>query len=201
MKTIILIHGLHMHSIHFYFMKKELQKDRKLDVRTFDYHSIFFNDSLFDRLDALVQSIPAENEIVLVGHSLGGLVSRQYLGKFSPQRNIKVITLGTPHQGSLVAKNLSNTILKPLLGNSVNKGLLIKALPKWDKNYSLISIAGTKKIGLTKFFAREMIEDNDGTVFVSETKLDNAGHVVLDDVHHTQLLFSPKAIDEVKKWI
>lgn len=202
MKTVILLHGLHMHSIHFFFMKKELKKDKNLDVRGFDYHSVLFKESILDNLNKLVDSIPQENEIVLVGHSLGGLVSRLYLSKFKPQRNIKLITLGSPHRGSLVAKRINNTILKPLLGKSTQVGFLLKELPQWDNSYPLISIAGVKNIGVVNLFAKEVTEPSDGTVFLSETLVENStNHVVIENMHHSQLIAHPRAIDEVKKWI
>lgn len=202
MKTVILLHGLHMHSIHFFFMKKELKKDKNLDVRGFDYHSVLFKESILDNLNKLVDSIPQENEIVLVGHSLGGLVSRLYLSKFKPQRNIKLITLGSPHRGSLVAKRINHTILKPLLGKSTQVGFLLKELPQWDNSYPLISIAGVKNIGVVNLFAKEVAEPSDGTVFLSETIVENSTeHVVIDNMHHSQLIAHPRAIDEVKKWI
>lgn len=202
MKTVILLHGLHMHSIHFFFMKKELKKDKNLDIRGFDYHSVLFKESILDKLNNLVDSIPQENEIVLVGHSLGGLVSRLYLSKFKPQRKIKLITLGSPHKGSLVAQRINDTILKPLLGKSTQIGFLLKALPEWDNAYPLISIAGVKKIGVVNIFAKEIEEPSDGTVFLSETMVENAvKHIIIEDMHHSQLIAHPRAINEIKKWI
>lgn len=202
MKTVVLVHGLHMHSIHFFFMKKELKKDKNLDVRGFDYHSVLFKEAILDKLNVLVESIPKENEIVLIGHSLGGLVSRLYLSKFKPQRNIKLITLGSPHRGSLVAKRINNTILRPLLGKSTQIGFLLKELPAWDNSYPLVSIAGVKNVGVVNLFAKDVDEPSDGTVFLSETVVENSdNHVVIENMHHSQLIAHPRAIDELKKWI
>ena len=201
MKTIILIHGLHMHSFHFFFMKKELKKDSNLDVRSFDYSSMLVNDKVLDKLNNLVKEVPIGNDIVIVGHSLGGLISRLYLNRFKPTRNIKLITLGTPHRGSLIAKRLNNTIFRPLLGRATKVGL-IKCIPAWDASYPLVSIAGIKKVGVVNLFAKDIDEASDGTVFLSETQVDNAKeHVILEDIHHSQLIFHPRAIEEVKKWL
>jgi pimeloyl-ACP methyl ester carboxylesterase len=202
MKTVILVHGLHMHSIHFFFMKKELKKDKNLEIKCFDYHSVLFKEVILDKLNVLVESIPKEHDIVLIGHSLGGLVSRLYLSKFKPQRNIKLITLGSPHRGSLVAKRINNTILKPFLGKSTQIGFLLRELPEWDNSYPLVSIAGIKDIGLAKVFAKDVEEPSDGTVFLSETVVENSSnHVIMENMHHSQLIAHPRAIDEVKKWI
>lgn len=201
MKTVILIHGLHMHPIHLLHMKKALAKNSELDIKLFGYKSIFFNEKVLDRYDYLINSIPKENDISIVGHSMGGLVSRLYLDKFKPQRNIKLITLGTPHNGSCVAKKIQNTIFRPLLGKSINAGL-VNTIAQWDNAYPLISIAGTKKVGITKIFVPNNLSPNDGTVFVEETFVPNATqHIILEDIHHTELIFHKRAIEEVKKWI
>lgn len=201
MKTVILIHGLHMHPIHLLYMKKALQKNSQLDIKLFGYKSLFFNDKVLDSYASLIDSVPQEHDISIVAHSMGGLVSRLYLDKFKPQRNIKLITLGTPHNGSCVAKKIQNTIFKPLLGQSVNAGL-VNTINQWDNSYPLISIAGTTNIGIAKLFARNNLLPNDGTVFVEETIVPNCTkHIILEGIHHTQLIFHKTAIEEVKKWI
>jgi triacylglycerol esterase/lipase EstA (alpha/beta hydrolase family) len=42
--------------------------------------------------------------LILVGHSMGGLVSRAYLRRNGKARVAKLVTLGTPHRGSQLAK-------------------------------------------------------------------------------------------------
>jgi len=41
--------------------------------------------------------------VVLVGHSMGGLVCRAYARRFGGERLVRIITLGTPHHGSALA--------------------------------------------------------------------------------------------------
>ena len=43
-------------------------------------------------------------QVVLVGHSMGGLAARSYLREFGSSKIAKVITLGTPHQGTWLAR-------------------------------------------------------------------------------------------------
>lgn len=43
-------------------------------------------------------------QVVLVGHSMGGLAARAYLRRSGTARVAKLITLGTPHQGSRLAR-------------------------------------------------------------------------------------------------
>ena len=54
-------------------------------------------------IDALIAKTGA-SKIVLIGHSMGGLAARSYLQKFGTKKIAKVITLGTPHQGTWLAR-------------------------------------------------------------------------------------------------
>ena len=42
-------------------------------------------------------------QLIIVGHSMGGLVARAYLRRYGAQRVARVITLGTPHEGTALA--------------------------------------------------------------------------------------------------
>ena len=201
MKTIILIHRLHMNSLSFFFMKKEFEKNNEWDVDTFDYTSLSFDEKVLENLNDKIKLLPNDREIVIVAHSMGGLVTRLYLDKYKPKRNIKVVTLGTPHQGSFLAKKIAkNSILTKFLGDSVNTGLT-NPIPEWDGSYPLISIAGIKDFGIIKLLAPQLKEDSDGTVFVKETVIPFAQHVKFEDTHHMQLIGSKKAINKIKQYI
>ncbi|MBS1956577.1 MAG: alpha/beta hydrolase [Cyanobacteria bacterium SZAS-4] len=65
--------------------------------------------ALSAKLDSLLEQNPAIDEIILIGHSMGGLICRYYLesGKFNDAiafaKVAKLITLATPHRGSPLA--------------------------------------------------------------------------------------------------
>ncbi len=44
-----------------------------------------------------------QSQVVLVGHSMGGLVARAYLRRYGAAAVARVITLGTPHQGTALS--------------------------------------------------------------------------------------------------
>jgi pimeloyl-ACP methyl ester carboxylesterase len=51
-----------------------------------------------------VSEVAGENgRVILVGHSMGGLVCRAYARRFGGARLARIITLGTPHHGSALA--------------------------------------------------------------------------------------------------
>ncbi len=59
---------------------------------------------LFDRLDQRLDALDLDEQLTLIGWSLGGLVAREY-AKHAPHRVRKVITLGTPFSGDMRANN------------------------------------------------------------------------------------------------
>ena len=145
MKNIILIHGLYMKSFYFNSIKKELAK-KNVNIKTLNYNTRLVDDKTITRLSNLVESINNNDDIFIIGHSLGGLLARKYLTQYKPNKKIVLITLGTPHNTSEVAKRLEKTLFKYALGKSLSFGLS-EEIEKWNGDYPLISISGIKKIG------------------------------------------------------
>jgi len=50
-----------------------------------------------------IQSATGASQVVLIGHSMGGLVARAYLRQYGGSRVRRLITIGTPHHGSMHA--------------------------------------------------------------------------------------------------
>lgn len=65
-----------------------------------------YADLLDQQLDTLLAQTGAQ-QAVLVGHSMGGLAIRAWLRAHGPQRAARILTLGTPHQGTRVASATS----------------------------------------------------------------------------------------------
>lgn len=60
-------------------------------------------------LERFVEAVCAESgadRVILVGHSMGGLVSRQYLHGGGQARIERILCLGSPHRGTVMAKDL-----------------------------------------------------------------------------------------------
>ncbi len=50
-----------------------------------------------------IEAATGASQVVLVGHSMGGLVARAYLRQYGGAKVRRLITIGTPHQGSMHA--------------------------------------------------------------------------------------------------
>ncbi len=72
-----------------------------------------FADQLAARVEAIVAATGAPT-VSLVAHSMGGLVARAYMRRHGSARVSRLVTLGTPHAGSVLAWLLPGTCLKQL---------------------------------------------------------------------------------------
>ena len=129
--------------------------------------------------------------IHLVAHSLGGLVIRQMLYDMPElaDRIGRIVTLGTPHNGSELARRLSSAfLLHCLLGRSYRHGL-DGGVPSWPDGYELGVIAGSTGFGVGTLLGG-LPGENDGTVTVAETRLTGASDHAILPVTHTWMQFS-----------
>ncbi len=59
---------------------------------------------VLQRLDTNIAGVAPDENVTLIGWSLGGLIAREY-AKYAPQRVARVITLGTPFSVDMRANN------------------------------------------------------------------------------------------------
>lgn len=112
---VVMVHGLYHNRTAWLIMKRWLARAGFTNLHTYQYNS-FTRDfepavlGLLRKLDRL------DGKVVLVGHSLGGLVSRCVAG--NPQYRDRIaglVSLGSPHGGSDLAR---------LAGNRMGRGLI-----------------------------------------------------------------------------
>lgn len=108
MPPVLLIHGLYHNATGWLYLRKELRKAGFNDVRTMVYSSRRTSiEAITKKLDDAVQDLERsrpDRKPILVGHSLGGLLIRNWLADEANQRRILgALTLGAPHSGSKMA--------------------------------------------------------------------------------------------------
>ena len=72
-----------------------------------------FADQIAAKIDAILAATGAK-QVSIVAHSMGGLVARAYVRKYGGDKVKRVITIGTPHQGSVHAWLFPGTSLEQL---------------------------------------------------------------------------------------
>jgi len=106
-RPIVLIHGVLCNDGVWFALRRHLAQAGIGPVYTLNYGPMFasaehFASQLAARI-ATVRAATGAERVVLVGHSLGGLVARAYLRRFGAAQVSRLITVGTPHHGSYFA--------------------------------------------------------------------------------------------------
>ena len=103
---VLLIHGYGCNSGYWHPMSKALAKAH-ITHYAIDLEPVLHDiDGYVSLIHRAVETVCAETgyeKIVIVAHSMGGLASRAYLRDHGSRHIAKVITLGTPHQGTGLA--------------------------------------------------------------------------------------------------
>lgn len=189
-KAIVLLHGFLNNSIVMYYLQFKM-RSQGYKVYLFEYNTRNYSEETLIQFDKLIESIP-EKGIYVVGHSMGGLVTRNYLNSNPNKKNhIKaVITIATPHNQSIFAHNIDK-ILKGILGTAGDSGLTKDIIP-WNNKIPLGCIAGRYENKLKEgllFIMNGKKGNNDGTVFLEEAILEGCKDSIIVEGSHTGLLF------------
>ena len=167
-------------------------KKQGYQTRHFVYKSLFQTPQ--QNADFLKQFLDKIDEPVvhLVCHSLGGIVVLHLLKRHTQFKPGKVILLGTPVNGSAVAKYLNRRPwLKWLLGKSTEDGLL-GSVPTPKQKYEI------KGIGIGMLLANNAMKSpNDGTVNFSETEAPFIKQHIAVPHGHFAMLWSKQVISKV----
>lgn len=197
--TVVLVHGLYMGPWAMGYLDHGLRAAGLTVVRA-DYASVGATlPESADRLARYLARVRGDS-VHFVAHSLGGLVVRHLFHRYPDQRPGRVVTLGTPHQGSHVARWLAaQPGLGWVLGHSGPAGALGGA-PPWNGSHQLGVIAGDVHLGLGQLFP-DLPRPNDGTVAVEETGLAGAADRIVLPVTHTGLLLSRQVLGQVLSFL
>lgn len=199
-EKVILVHGLFMHGIIMQYLEKKLLA-LGYDVVCFSYPSI--RNSMAENTELLVQFMQqycrTDETCHFVGHSLGGLLIRLAYERVPQFFTGRIVTLGTPHNGSLVADRVANDIHESILGGAYENAL-DGELPAWRGEVELGSIAGSQCIGIGMAL-KSLPKPNDGTVSVEETRLQAQKDHLSLPVSHTALVFSQRSVKAIDDFL
>ena len=104
---VLFVHGYFSNRGYFHSIVPGLEKRGVAPIFTPNFPSAFntietFADALHAEIER-VSAATAQPQLILVCHSMGGLAARTYLCDHGAARVRKLITIGTPHHGTVIA--------------------------------------------------------------------------------------------------
>lgn len=194
-ELVVLVHGIWMTGLEMSLLAFRL-RSAGFNTERFFYHSLFSTPAQnADSLYRFLQKQQAET-IHLVAHSLGGVVLLHLFDKYAEITDGRAVLLGSPVQGSGVAKRLNSAfITRGLIGRSGEQGLLGGA-PEWRGGRDLGVIAGSSGFGVGDIVGG-LDGPGDGTVSLTETCLQGASDYSQIPVSHTGMIVSKAVATEV----
>jgi triacylglycerol esterase/lipase EstA (alpha/beta hydrolase family) len=114
-RPIVLVHGVLVNDGVWLRLRHFLLRNDVAPVYTLNYGPPLADIDWFaTQLDARIEEIRAATgaeRVVLVAQSMGGLIARAYLKRFGAGRVAVLVTIGTPHHGSVLAHSFPGTCL------------------------------------------------------------------------------------------
>ena len=117
-EPIVLVHGVLVNDGVWFALQRFLGRRGVAAVYTTNYGPPLadierFEEQLAKKIEAVCAATGAAC-VTLVCHSMGGLVARAYLRRFGGERLARIITIGTPHHGSMLAWTFSGRCLEQM---------------------------------------------------------------------------------------
>ena len=193
MKTAaVFVHGLWLTGAESALLRRRIRANHGFECHSFTYRTVNTSvQPVIEQLAQFVSRIDADR-VHFVGHSLGGIVLHRYFESAKDLQPGRVVFLGSPTVKSKTAERVGRMpVFRSMIGRMVADELVQPTCGarEWRCERELGCIAGTRPVGLGRFFAR-FDEDCDGTIGVSETKLPgHSAHLTLP-VSHMGMLMS-----------
>ena len=186
--TVVLVHGIWMTGLEMGLLARRLHDCGYRSVQ-FRYHSL--RNTVAENAQQLCRLVMEQGNspVHLVGHSLGGLVILRALHEQADLVSGRIVLLGSPVQGNVIAQRVNRYRLSRWLIGRSGEQALLGGRPRWHGRQSLGVIAGTRPVGVGLLLGG-FDGPNDGTVAVSETRLEHATASLSFPSSHFGLLVS-----------
>ena len=204
-ELVIVAHGLARSDNAMWLMEKRFEQEG-YEVCLLDYKTIGQNnESLFSDTEQQIDNCLNGKRTHFVGHSLGGLVIKNYLNKETNRLKIvelgEVVFAGTPNRGSEVADAMKDHYLMKI-GGEVAKSLMTGIDTLGDRlgksEVAIGVIAGSKSIKLTEQY---FTTPNDGLVSVESTKTANMKDFIVLEVSHAAMRYDKDVAAQILHYL
>lgn len=181
---VILLHGLFQNRSCMFWLQHRLKQAGFTHVFVINTPPWRDIETLTEVLSKTVDQVRLQlkvDKVVLVGHSMGGMIARNYVvHRGGASRVAACVTLGTPHAGSKLA---------PFAVSPMGKSLL----PGSDFMLHFNSLPWPQGPRGTAIYTR-----HDNIVLpANNARLEGVANVELEGMGHTALLFHPAALEAV----
>jgi len=178
---LLLIHGYQCNRGFWFWLRAKLEA-AGWTVATHSLEPVFadidaYAAGIARRVDEVL-AVTGARQVILVGHSMGGLACRAYLRRHGCEKVARLVTLGTPHHGTLLA---------PLgLGPNARQ---MRVDSGWLKALGAPLPPGSVSI----------YSCHDNYVFPQQacSTLEGAANVAIGGVSHIGMAFSPRVLDSL----
>jgi pimeloyl-ACP methyl ester carboxylesterase len=195
---VVLVHGLWYGPASLSVLALRLA-GHDLSCHRFGYPTLARSvNSNADGLAEFIRGLKTE-QVDVVGHSLGGLVA---LNLFEDHHDLppgRLVLMGSPTSGSAVAERLVKwRPVRPLIGRA--RTALERRYRRAPPGRDTGVVAGTRGLGLGRV-VHDLEQPNDGTIAVSETRLDGVADRLELPVSHTGLVLSREVAAAVARFL
>ncbi len=199
--TVVFVHGAVVNGWEMIFLRRRM-KQLGYRVRQFRYYSMRNGlDENVSRLKVFLDE--TEGDVVhVVGHSMGGVLTRQLFEQAPDPRPGRLIAIGSPLLDCWIGHRVSGLHDKGhcLLGRTVHDHIRRTSDPVWRGTREFGVIAGTYPFGIGCIFP-DLPNPSDGVVLLAETQLQGLHDHVTYRLNHFGMLLSRRCTMQIAKFL
>jgi pimeloyl-ACP methyl ester carboxylesterase len=172
-------------------------------TRQFKYQSMLIRlDHNVDRLAEYVRDTKGA-AVHIVGHSMGGILTRLVFERMPDQRPGRHVAIGSPFLDCWVGRRFNNihpTLGPFIVGKTVHDHISRPSNPVWHGTRDFGVVAGTYPFGIGAVFQSHP-RPSDGVVLLNETRLQGIRDHVTFRLNHFGMLLSKRCAAQIARFL